>query len=89
MQFWDASTGMVLSEFKGHTDRVTCCAIANTGRLIVTSSEDNTVKVCTHRQTDRQTDRVTCCAIAIATCVCEGSNPRFASSVNAPTLGIS
>ena len=36
---------MVSANFVGHTDRVTCCAIVSKGGLLVSCSEDNTVKV--------------------------------------------
>lgn len=45
IQLWDASTGMELADFRGHSDMVTCCALSNSGRLLVSSSEDNTVRV--------------------------------------------
>ena len=44
-QLWDTSTGMVLADFKGHTNSVTCCALSATGKLVTSSSEDCTVKV--------------------------------------------
>ena len=44
-QLWDSSTGMVLADFKGHRDMVTCCALSASGKIIVSSSEDLTVKV--------------------------------------------
>ena len=34
-----------MADFKGHTDTVTCCALAVNGRLVVSCSEDCTVKV--------------------------------------------
>ena len=45
LQLWDASTGMELADFRGHSDMVTCCALSNSGRLLVSSSEDHTVRV--------------------------------------------
>ena len=36
---------MVLGSFRGHKNTVTCCAISANGKLAVSSSEDNTVKV--------------------------------------------
>ena len=45
LQLWDSSTGMVLADFKGHKDSVTCCALSASGKLVASSSEDNTVKV--------------------------------------------
>ena len=45
MQLWDSSTGMVLADFKGHKDSVTCCALSTSCKLVISSSEDNTVKV--------------------------------------------
>lgn len=36
---------MVMGNFKGHSDRVTCCALSEDGRLLISSSEDCTVKV--------------------------------------------
>lgn len=44
-QLWDASTGMELADFRGHGDKVTCCALSTSGRFVVSSSEDNTVRV--------------------------------------------
>ena len=44
-QVWDSSTGMVLANFKGHKDLVTCCALSRSGKLVVSGSEDCTVKV--------------------------------------------
>ena len=44
-QLWDSSTGMVLADFKGHKDMVTCCTMSASGKIIVSSSEDLTVKV--------------------------------------------
>ena len=45
IQLWDSSTGMVLADFKGHENSVTCCALSSSGKLVASSSEDNTVKV--------------------------------------------
>ena len=39
---------MVLAEYKGHTDRVTCCALSKAGRYVASSSEDSTVRVSIH-----------------------------------------
>jgi len=36
---------MVLADYKGHKDRVTCCDMTKNIKYIVSSSEDNTVKV--------------------------------------------
>ena len=36
---------MVLADFKGHKDMVTCCTMSASGKIIVSSSEDLTVKV--------------------------------------------
>jgi hypothetical protein len=36
---------MVLADFKGHKDSVTCCALSASGKLVASSSEDHTVKV--------------------------------------------
>ena len=50
-QLWDASTGMELADFRGHSDMVTCCALSDSGRFVVSSSEDCTVRVSTHLYT--------------------------------------
>ncbi|CAI8008597.1 Uncharacterized WD repeat-containing protein alr2800 [Geodia barretti] len=43
---------MELADFRGHSDMVTCCALSNSGKFVVSSSEDNTVRVWeTHRKT--------------------------------------
>lgn len=44
-QLWDSSTGMVLADLKGHKDMVTWCALSCSGKMIVSCSEDLTVKV--------------------------------------------
>ena len=44
-QVWDSSTGMVLADFKGHNNIVTCCALSRSGKLVVSGSEDCTLKV--------------------------------------------
>ena len=36
---------MVVADFKGHKDMVTCCTMSASGKIIVSSSEDLTVKV--------------------------------------------
>ena len=36
---------MVLADFKGHKDSVTCCALSASSKLVASSSEDTTVKV--------------------------------------------
>lgn len=36
---------MELADFKGHSDMVTCCVLSDSGRLVVSSSEDTTVRV--------------------------------------------
>ena len=45
LQLWDSSTGTVLADFKGHKNTVTCCALSSSGKLVVSSSEDKTIKV--------------------------------------------
>ncbi len=45
LQLWDATTGMVLADYKGHTDDVTCSDLAPSGKYVVSCSEDCTVKV--------------------------------------------
>lgn len=44
-QLWDASTGMVLGDYKGHKDDVTGCDLAPSGKILISSSEDCSVKV--------------------------------------------
>ena len=36
---------MVQADYKGHKDHVTCCDLSPSGKLVVSSSEDCTVKV--------------------------------------------
>ena len=57
---------MELADFRGHSDMVTCCALSNSGKFVVSSSEDNTVRVSQYintcmsktRTKQRQTDQL-------------------------------
>ena len=42
---WDASTGEELRVLKGHTAPVTSCAVSGNGRLIISTSQDGTLRV--------------------------------------------
>ena len=42
---WDVSTGRPVLEYVGHTDLVSCVAVDKSGRLLVSGSSDNTVRL--------------------------------------------
>jgi len=42
---WDAATGTILAELRGHTRGVRCAAFSPDGTRIVTASWDNTARV--------------------------------------------
>ena len=67
---WDAHSGALLSELKGHTYNLKCAAFSGDTSLVITGSEDKTAKVWSWRtakclQTLRgHTNKVMCVALA-------------------------
>jgi WD domain, G-beta repeat len=44
-KIWDIATKHILSRFEGHTNRVICLNFSRDGRLIISGSWDNTVRI--------------------------------------------
>ncbi len=72
LKVWDARTGEERRTLRGHTDRVTGCAISPAGDFIVSASGDQTLKVWDARTGEERrtlrghTDEVNGCAISPA-----------------------
>jgi WD40 repeat protein len=45
VKVWDSHTGAFVRSFRGHTGPVTSVAFSRDGRLLISGSQDGTVKV--------------------------------------------
>jgi WD40 repeat protein len=68
MYLWDVSTSFPSRTFSGHKSDVVCCAFDSTGSLLVSCSEDNTLKIwsvdsglCLRTLTGHTSDVIACC----------------------------